>query len=299
MRIVLLAVAGALGFAPSAVGQSSPMFRGNAAHTGVSDAELFGGQAGVIWRRVTGGAVRSTPAISGARLFVGSGDGFLYALDRRDGRVVWRFQAGNPVTSSPAVAGGLVIASTHAGRIFAVEQQTGRLRWSRNAGPALPFNTYPAGAWDIWASSPVVSGNTVVAGGIDGVVYALDLASGKDRWQAKTGGRIRATPAIADGMVVIGSWDGRVYCLDLASGKERWVHRTIGDTLDSHKFGFDRRALQSSPAMAEGKVFVGSRDGGMYALNAQTGERLWRATHRGSWVVGSPAVKDGVVYVGS
>ncbi|HSB56004.1 MAG TPA: PQQ-binding-like beta-propeller repeat protein, partial [Gemmatimonadales bacterium] len=95
------------------------------------------------------------------------------------------------------------------------------------------------------------------------------------------------------------SWDGRVYGLDLASGAERWVHRTIGDTLDSRAAGFDRRALQSSPAIAEGQVFVGSRDGGLYALDATTGERRWRFSHRGSWVVGSPAVQDGVVYVGS
>jgi hypothetical protein len=44
---------------------------------------------------------------------------------------------------------------------------------------------------------------------------------------------------------------------------------------------------------------VGARDGGLYAIDARSGERLWRFSHRGSWVVGSPAVQDGVVYVGS
>jgi hypothetical protein len=46
-------------------------------------------------------------------------------------------------------------------------------------------------------------------------------------------------------------------------------------------------------------VFVGSRDGGLYGLDFATGERRWRFSHRGSWVIGSPAVKDGRVYVGS
>ncbi|HWA56582.1 MAG TPA: PQQ-binding-like beta-propeller repeat protein [Gemmatimonadales bacterium] len=278
---------------------TSPMFRGDPAHTGVSTAPLFQGQGGVHWRFHTGGAIRSTPAVTRTRIYVGSGDGSLYAIDRRVGRLVWRFAAGGAVTSSPALAGRVVIAATHQGRIFAVDQATGRLVWSRQTGPALPPNTYPAGGWDIWASSPVVSGTTAVIGGPDGLVYALEAATGRVRWRAKTGGRVRATPAVSGDLVVVGSWDGRVYALDLATGHERWVHRTIGDTLDSHKFGFDRRALQSSPALAEGKVFVGSRDGGLYGIDARTGERLWRATHRGSWVVGSPAVQQGTVYVGS
>jgi len=284
---------------PVTAQSTSLMFRGNPGHTGVSGAPLFGGQGGVLWRATTGGAIRSTPAVSATRVFVGSGDGSLYALDRARGRVVWRFAAGDPVTASPAVASGLVVAATHGGRIFAVEEASGRPRWSRKTGPRLPFNTHPAGAWDVWASSPVVSGSTVVIGGGDGVVYALELASGKTRWTRGTGGMVRATPAIADGVVVIGSWDGRVYALDLGTGRERWVHRTIGDTLDSNKFGYDRRALQSSPAISNGRVFVGSRDGGLYALDFKTGERLWRASHRGSWVVGSPTVQDSTVYVGS
>ncbi|MBK6781457.1 MAG: PQQ-binding-like beta-propeller repeat protein [Gemmatimonadetes bacterium] len=241
----------------------------------------------------------STPAVTAGRIYVGAGDGTLYALDRATGRIVWRFAAGDPVTASPAVAHGLVIAATHAGRFFAVDAATGRLRWSRHAGPALPFNTYPAGAWDLWASSPTVSGRTVILGGADGRVYALDLMTGAVRWTANTGGRVRASAAIAAGTVVIGSWDGRVYALDLATGAEKWVHRTIGDTLDSQAFGFDRRAIQGSAAIDEGRVFVGSRDGGLYALDFATGERLWRATHRGSWVCASPVVSGSAVYVGS
>ena len=223
-------------------GQADPvMFRGNAAHTGIAPTPLFAGQGGVIWRQRLGGAVRSTPAVTANRIYVGAGDGTLYALDRATGRIAWRFAAGDPVTASPAVAHGLVVAATHGGRFFAVDAGTGRLRWSRHAGPALPFNTYPAGAWDLWASSPTVAGRTVVLGGADGRIYALDLLTGAVRWTANTGGRVRASAAIEGGTVVVGSWDGRVYALDLATGAEKWVHRTIGDTLDSHAFGFDRR----------------------------------------------------------
>jgi glucose dehydrogenase len=139
----------------------------------------------------------------------------------------------------------------------------------------------------------------VVIGTPDGLIRAVDLSSGESLWQVKTGGRVRATPAVKDGLVVVGSFDGRVYALDLRTGAERWVHRTIGDTLDSSKFGYDRRAVQSSAAIADGMVLVGSRDGGLYGIDATTGERRWRVNHQGSWVIGSPAVRGGRVYVGS
>ena len=285
----------------SAAGADPPpvMFRGNPQHTGVSLARFFSGQGGVKWQVHTGGAVRSSPAVTAARVFVGSGDGKLYAIERGTGDVVWRFDAGGPVDASPAVAGGLVVAATIGGRIFAVDERSGAVRWSLQTGPALPVNTTPAGGWDLWASSPVIVGATVLIGAADGGVYSLDLVTGKQRWRAQTKGRVRATPAVHKGLVVVGSWDGRVYALDLGTGAERWVHRTEGDTLDSKKFGFDRRAVQGSAAIADGSVFVGSRDGAVYALDELTGVRRWRVSHHGSWVIGSPAVYATKVFAGS
>ena len=277
----------------------SLMFRGTPAHTGVAANRLFGGQGGVRWRFQTRSAVRSTPAVTATRVFVGSGDSTLYALDRSSGRSVWRFAAGGPVHSSPAVAHGLVIAATLGGRIFAVSEEGGALRWSVQTGPTLAKNIVPAGEWDLYVSSPVIVDRTVVIGAGDGNVYALDLTTGKERWRVKTGGKVRATPSIEDGVAVVGSWNGRVYAIDMATGKTRWVHRTAGDTLDLKREGYDRRAIQSTAAIAEGAVFFGSRDDGFYALDFATGEQKWRSSHQTSWVVGSPAVRDGRAYVGS
>ena len=54
----------------------------------------------------------------------------------------------------------------------------------------------------------------------------------------------------------------------------------------------------SSPAVANGVVYVGSCDNNVYALNASTGAELWSYT-TGTMGVSSPAVANGVVYVGS
>jgi outer membrane protein assembly factor BamB len=56
----------------------------------------------------------------------------------------------------------------------------------------------------------------------------------------------------------------------------------------------------SSPAVANGVVYVGSESSGVYALNASTGALLWSYfTGDGYAVDSSPAVANGVVYFGS
>ena len=59
-----------------------------------------------------------------------------------------------------------------------------------------------------------------------------------------------------------------------------------------------RAAVASSPAVADGVVYVGSDDNNLYALRADTGTLLWSYA-TGNYVYSSPAVADGVVYVGS
>ena len=56
--------------------------------------------------------------------------------------------------------------------------------------------------------------------------------------------------------------------------------------------------VTSSPAVADGVVYVGTRANYVYALDSATGDLLWRY-EAGGWVHSSPAVEGGVVYVGS
>jgi outer membrane protein assembly factor BamB len=273
------------------------MFRGGATHTG---AYVGGGSTivGMRWRFLTNGDVISSPTIVGGVGYVGSGDGNLYALDLAKGAKLWSANLGGSIASSPAVANGLVFVGTYDGRFFAVDAHSGVVRWTLSTGPLVPF---PWGheSGDRYTSSPTVLDGTVVFGAGDGYVYAVDAASGKSRWRAKTSGRVRGSPAVANGVVFIGSFDGRVYSFDLATGKERWHYDTEGASLKSGNYGFDRRSIQSSPAVDDGTVYVGARDGFVYALAASDGALRWKYDHRISWINSSPAVVDGVVYDGS
>lgn len=285
--------------APATRAQPAPTasFRGGPAHTG---AYSGGGAtiAGLQWRFLTNGDVISSPAVAGNVVYVGSGDGKLYALDRLTGGKLWGYDAHSAVSSSPAVSSGSAFFGTHDGNFFALDARTGALRWRVATGTVIPF---PWGheSGDRYTSSPTVVGKVVVFGAGDGNVYAVDVATGNVRWRARTEGRVRASPAVANGTVYVGSFDGRVYAVDLATGRQRWRFDTEGAALHSENFGFDRRSIQSSPAVVNGVVFVGARDGFVYALGASDGRLRWKYDHKISWINSSPAVVDGVVYDGS
>jgi outer membrane protein assembly factor BamB len=231
-------------------------------------------------------------------LYIGSGDGGVYAFGASTGVQRWRYSAGAPVTSTPAVSGGLVVFSASDGTIQAIDAIRGTRRWVVHSGPeaALPWG-HESG--DTWTSSPTIAGKLVLVGSGDGFLYALDLATGAVRWKGATGRRIRSSPAVSGTLAVVGSGDGRVYAFDLASGRERWRFATQGVEFNSDTFGYDRKTVQSSPAIAGDLVVVGARDGFLYGLELSTGRQRWVVDHHISWVSCSVAIADGTVYTGT
>src|SRR5439155_300336 len=116
-------------------------------------------------------------------------------------------------------------------------------------------------------------------------VYAIDAATGTERWSFPTGDIVDSSPAVANGVVYVGSFDGRIYAIDALTGSMLWNFITRG-------------RVRSSPAVDNGVVYVGSLDNRVYALDAASGAVLWRGM-TGKNVRGSPSVVDGAVYVGS
>jgi outer membrane protein assembly factor BamB len=274
------------------------MFRGGPEHSGVYPGGGVDGFAGVKWRFQTAGAVRASPTVADVVVFVGSTDGRLYALDAALGEELWHFEGDSPVVSTAAVAGSLVFYGDRAGVLRALDRTNGTLRWALPTGPDMPLPWGNEG-WDYYTSSPTVLEGVVLFGSRDGHLYAVEAENGNELWRYRTEGQIWASPAVADGTVFVGSADGSLHAVDLVSGEPRWRYDTEGRSHVSADFGFDRRTIQSSPAVADGRVFFGSRDGFLYAVEAETGSLAWRFDHEVSWCVTSPAVDGGVVYAGS
>lgn len=248
----------------------------------------------MVWRFVTGHMVMASPTVVGGVVYIGSRDGFFYALDEATGAARWKFRADAGITSTAAIADGVAWFQSDAGTLYALDLKTHRPRWTRPLGPDIAFDSpFPAsGLADYWRSSPLLYDGALYIGGGDGAVHAFDAATGKPLWAYRTEGRMRATPATDGALVFAGSFDGKMYALDRKTGALAWTFKTQGNPY------FKVGHIQSSPAVADGKLVFGSRDYWLYALDAKTGAQVWRVQHEGSWVISSPAVAGKLVCVG-
>jgi outer membrane protein assembly factor BamB len=110
------------------------------------------------WSYDAGG--EASPAISGSKLFVGSSDGGLYALDaERGGDPKWLFPTGAPITASPVVAAGVVYIASGT-TLYAIDANTGAELWRYAAGYTI-------------VTSPVVVNGVIFIGGTDGFLDAI------------------------------------------------------------------------------------------------------------------------------
>ena len=245
---------------------------------GGSETEGRGGSAAqpqptpgdLRWSFTTGGAVNSSPAVVDGVVYVGAGDGMVYAIEAATGRKRWSVKTGGDLGSSPAVVDGVVYVD--GGRdVYAIEAATGRKRWS--------FATRGV------VSSPTVVDGVLYAGSGDGHMYAVEATTGRERWSFTTESWVSAPPSVADGVVYVGSGSGRLYAIEAATGRERW------------SFAMPEY-ISSSPVVADGVIYVGCWDGKVYALEAATHRKRWSFT-TGKDAGSSLAVVDGVVYVGA
>jgi hypothetical protein len=92
--------------------------------------------------------------------------------------------------------------------------------------------------------------------------------------------------------------DGILYAIDLKDGKQKWDFKTLGDSLQNENFGFDRKAILSSPVIVQDKIIFGCRDGFLYCVDTK-GKFLWKMNHRVSWAISTVAVKDSLVVSGT
>jgi outer membrane protein assembly factor BamB len=121
------------------------------------------------------------------------------------------------------------------------------------------------------------------------------------QWIFTTQGAVESSPAVVNGVVYIGSDDGNLYALNAATGAMKWSYFTgtaAGRADNSCPSCLIPAPIISSPAVANGAVFFGSSNNGVYALSASTGSLLWTFTTGGP-VTSSPAVANGAVYIGS
>jgi RNA polymerase sigma factor (sigma-70 family) len=229
----------------------------------------------------------SSPLVVGDRVYVGGGDGCLYALDARSGVEVWKRQTGGRVRSSPAYADQTVFVGSADGCLYACDAAAGNLVWRfESEGTRIPPNKARFDRRSL-VSSPAIGDSVVAIGGRDGFLYGVDRKTGKERWRFDhQRAWVTSSPAVAQGLALAGSGDGKFFqAVNLDDGKEKWHFPT-------------EAAVFGSGTISGDAVYFSDYSGEVYCLAVQTGAKLWQVRLPGR-VVSTPAIaEDGVVYVG-
>jgi outer membrane protein assembly factor BamB len=137
-------------------------------------------------------------------------------------------------------------------------------------------------------SSPVVSDGIMYLGADDNSVHAIDASTGAMLWRYNTSGPVISTPAVGYNKIFFGSDDFKVYAVDKILGTFVWSYTTGGKVESSPIIDIPNQIL-----------YIGSDDTYLYALNATTGALVWKYTTNVGAVRQSPALANGIVYVGA
>lgn len=313
-----------------------PMFHHDLALSGVTEATAPD-TSNILWTYSTGSSIRSSPAIVKEKLYIGADNGKLYSIDAKSGASLWTYDTGSLIISSPSVENGVVYFLAENGNIYALNADTGVKLWEKSLGdgswdwssPSVHNGNVFVGSstgyiysldastgLENWKTSVGASPNSQIAVA-NGKVYAgthnfdklsptlvaLDESTGAILWTYNGDPNVASFinhngVTVADGdndgklEVYFGvvTWGPRVgkdiISLDADTGTEEWTANLGGWST-------------STPAFHNGKIYIGSDDRNLYALNANDGSVAWKYL-TGGQVWSAPAVSgDGKVVFGS
>ena len=274
----------------------------------------------VIWTLRTESHVECTPVISGGRAYVGAGDDGYYCVELEpdssgNAVVVWHLDGADYPDAETALAvyGGRVYAGLGIGgeALCILDAETGREIKRLRTG-------YP-----VFTPPSIHKGRLYIGMGNGNYVYSASQVRMQQLKELKRNGASQAELAKAEEDIADG---GEVWCVDLETLEKVWSYKcrstVLGavtavddgicfttrdgqvNRLDSDGHLIASRDLQSvalsSPAVTGEFFYQMTADGRLYALRAKDLVVEWDVKiGRGSLCVSSPALSDGVLYIGT
>ena len=172
----------------------------------------------------------------------------------------------------------MLYISTASG-LYALDSDTGAEKW-------IYPTELPLG------HSPTIVDGVAYVGGFDQYLHAIDAFTGAPLWQFKGGAGFQTNPLVVNGIAYVGNRDGVFYAVHTVGpkmGQLAWSYKTGGPVL-------------FSAAYKNGTVYFASQDSYAYALNASTGDLVWKSEKlpgsgfRSWWPV---VYRDKVIFSGS
>jgi outer membrane protein assembly factor BamB len=213
--------------------------------------------------------IESSPLLRGNRLFVGSWDHHVYALNAKNGKVIWRFEADDQVNTSAAYWNGRIYIASDGGTLYALSAKTGKQLWSAQSQSRF-------GSREFFYATPTLAYGRVYIGNTDGTMYVFGAKTGNLLWARPLGSYIYGAAAVYRRRVFVGTYDGQFYALDAATGDNVW-QRDAGGTVHAAPTVMDGLvyyAICSTCGSEAQRAVAGGRDA-TYAVRARDGKEVW------------------------
>jgi eukaryotic-like serine/threonine-protein kinase len=252
-------------------------------------------------------------AVSADTVYIGDEDGVFHAIDRESGTRRWTFAAKGDITSSANFFEDKVLFASHDASLYCLNTGDGSLAWQF----ATQGQVY---------GSPPVAGNVTFIAGCDEHLRVINVKNGQQENDMPFGIQLISSPAIFQETLYVGTYGNEILAIDWKTSKKIWTYQEGKARYDSsaavtEKYvvvGSQDRKLHcinrltgepvwtfgtkghvdSSPVVAGDRVFVGSSDGNIYGIQLETGKEVWRHND-GRPVTASPAVGEGCLVIGS
>jgi len=198
-----------------------------------------------IWKFKMEGPFFGSCAVTNGKTFAAGCDSTLHILDAETGKELSNLDLGGQTGATVSISGDDLFVGTMSNNVLAINWKSPKITWNyKPEKRAQPF-----------FSSCAISAETIVVGGRDKKIYALDRKTGTEKWVFQTDGKVDSSPLILNNLVVVGSFDGNVYFLDLDKGT----------LIQKIELGGE---ISASPIFSDDSIYLGTSKGDFFRLQS-------------------------------
>lgn len=209
--------------------QLRPALDGDTLYAAASDGTVMAidkNSGDVVWERdLQDETISGAVGLGGGRILLGTRDAEVIALDQSNGEELWRSAVSSEVLVPPQSDGEIVVLQTVDGRLIALEADSGAQRWIyESTVPPLTLRG---------SSTPVISGNRVLAGFSNGMLVSVNAENGTQQWEERVAVPqgsydlerivdIDGDLMLSGNVAYVASYQGNLMGLDVPSGRIVW-----------------------------------------------------------------------------
>lgn len=188
----------------------------------------------------------------------------IIAYDINDGDQIWRAE-GAPVESTILAKDSVIVIVDSDALVRGLDPLRGEVLWEKHIGERTGI-----------VASPVAINDNVVVATEQGVVHMIDPDSGDELWQYQLSAPVYSTPTVQGQSIFVSTTRGKIYSLKNNDGSVNWIHSLADSTVRLAGAGYDLRREQ---------LVVGGSDGLVRSLNPKSGEENWVTPLEGAIII--------------